>query len=279
MLYDPLREARIQMFRSHFVEDRNHHRDLCRRSKAWENEGHCFSFTCWSAVGVITFGLSAVKEHISILWCQLLCFYELSVDTVSWVCTLPVINAGGSLFNCFIALCLMSGFLRLTKMVVTKQFLENHIKVFFFATHLMVLLYVLPSLIVMWHVHRREHDNERISTVIVCLFVLLGPCPGYVLAKPYEFAWQSCRFDNTMYNPTLAITITNNLNRCVKFILLTLLVPHKIKAHAARKLSHVWHEYDIQTFIKVVPAIVLREKQNNQTLWSVVQLKCLQMDC
>lgn len=68
------------------------------------------------------------------------------VDTIAWVCTLPVINIGGSLFNYCIVRYLMSRLLRLRSMVVTK-FLENCRKVFF-STHLAVLPSVPPSLIV-----------------------------------------------------------------------------------------------------------------------------------
>lgn len=58
------------------------------------------------------------------------------------------------------------------------------------------------------------------------------------------------------------------------------MVPHKIKAYAAMRLLHVRPEYDIQTFAKVVPAIVVPPaKQNYQSPWSAVQLDCLQMDC
>lgn len=53
------------------------------------------------------------------------------VDTIAWVCTLPVINIGGSLFNYCIVGYLMSRLLRLRSTVVTKV-LENCRKVFFF---------------------------------------------------------------------------------------------------------------------------------------------------
>lgn len=55
------------------------------------------------------------------------------VDTIAWVCTLPVINIGGSLFNYCIVRYLMSRLLRLRSIVVTKV-LENCRKAFFLYT-------------------------------------------------------------------------------------------------------------------------------------------------